>query len=249
MPPPELIGLVNTGAKAEPGEFLRSGLADMLNHMRALDAAGLSLEGCRAVLEFGCGAGRLLRHWLDADVELSGCDFTPAVLDWCRAHLPGARFERNAARPPLPYRDAEFDFVYANSVFTHIPLALQDAWLAELRRVLRPGGVLLATVLGAHHRAALLDDAQRAELEAAGSLERGPVYAALDAQAAAGLLPRLARKARRTLHRAGLASAAPVYFAMVFQTPARLEAALAPHFKLLRRHEVPDSQEILVLAT
>lgn len=39
----------------------------------------------------------------------------------------------------------------AASVFTHIPLDLQRPWLAEIRRILRPGGYFLCTVAGAHH--------------------------------------------------------------------------------------------------
>jgi SAM-dependent methyltransferase len=37
------------------------------------------------------------------------------------------------------------------SVFTHLPRDYQDAWLAELRRVTRPGGVVIATVHGESH--------------------------------------------------------------------------------------------------
>jgi len=49
--------------------------------------------------------------------------------------------------PGLPYPDGHFDLVYAMSVFTHI---VEDwaGWLLELRRVLAPGGILLATVIG-----------------------------------------------------------------------------------------------------
>ncbi|MGY1688890.1 class I SAM-dependent methyltransferase [Geodermatophilus sp. SYSU D01105] len=52
------------------------------------------------------------------------------------------------AWPPLPFDDGRFDLVLGYSVFTHLPVDHQDAWLAELRRVTRPGGLLLLTVHG-----------------------------------------------------------------------------------------------------
>ena len=53
--------------------------------------------------------------------------------------------------PPLPYADGLFDFVYANSVFTHVPCQLMDAWAGELRRIIRPGGFLIFSVLDPNH--------------------------------------------------------------------------------------------------
>jgi len=52
----------------------------------------------------------------------------------------------NSLAPPLPYKASTFDFIYANSVFTHIQMEATPNWIAELRRVLRPEGVLIATV-------------------------------------------------------------------------------------------------------
>ena len=56
----------------------------------------------------------------------------------------------NDLRPPLPYDDAAFELVYAFSVMTHLPEDLQRAWMAECRRVLKPGGYFLFSTLGAH---------------------------------------------------------------------------------------------------
>jgi len=61
-------------------------------------------------------------------------------------HLPGGHFLPCAPTPPLPYPAAHFDVIYCLSVFTHLDERMQDAWLAELDRILEPGGVLLLTV-------------------------------------------------------------------------------------------------------
>jgi SAM-dependent methyltransferase len=60
-------------------------------------------------------------------------------------------FETNASKPPLSFESAQFGLVYALSVFTHLPADLQDLWMNELRRVLRPGGYLVFTTHGSHY--------------------------------------------------------------------------------------------------
>ena len=48
----------------------------------------------------------------------------------------------------LDYPNQSFDLVYAFSVFTHLDIKAQKAWRDELRRILRPRGILLLTVHG-----------------------------------------------------------------------------------------------------
>jgi 8-oxo-dGTP diphosphatase len=52
-------------------------------------------------------------------------------------------FSVNGPLPPLPYAESSFDLVYGVSVFTHLSEEHQRAWLPELRRILKPGGLLL----------------------------------------------------------------------------------------------------------
>jgi SAM-dependent methyltransferase len=54
----------------------------------------------------------------------------------------------NGAKPPLPYEADSFDFAYGISLFSHLRAEQQLGWLAEVRRVLRPGGLFLFTVMG-----------------------------------------------------------------------------------------------------
>src|SRR5262245_18478855 len=98
------------------------------------------------VLDFGCGCGRAAR-WAPIVPSLTACDIDAEAIAWCRANLIGkGQFIVNDHWPPLPFDDAAFDFIYCISVFTHLPEDMEQAWLAELRRVLEPGGLLLATV-------------------------------------------------------------------------------------------------------
>lgn len=116
----------------------------------ALRDAGRPIESFRRALDFGCGCGRVVRAFARhaAFLELHATDVDAEAIAWCRQHLPTAQFSANDGTPPLPYEDAAFDLVWAISVFTHLDEDRQRAWLGELRRILRPGGVLLATVYG-----------------------------------------------------------------------------------------------------
>ena len=53
------------------------------------------------------------------------------------------------ALPHLPFEDGKFSFIYALSVFTHIE-DLQDLWLMEMQRILKPGGCAVFTVHDEH---------------------------------------------------------------------------------------------------
>jgi SAM-dependent methyltransferase len=114
----------------------------------ALDRSGVAIGSLRAILDFGCGCGRVLRRWRDLDARICGTDVNTAAVNWCQAHLPFVEVGVNRLEPPLEYCDASFDLVYAISVFTHLPVKTQLAWRDELRRVLRPGGLLLLSVAG-----------------------------------------------------------------------------------------------------
>ena len=85
---------------------------------------------------------------LAARSELHGTDIDADALDWAAHHFPYVQFHRNAELPPLPYPDGHFDLVFSCSVFTHIDERHQDLWLAELRRITKPGGYLLLSVHG-----------------------------------------------------------------------------------------------------
>src|SRR5262249_20518261 len=111
---------------------------------------GRPLAEFRRILDFGCGCGGTLVWLRDLAPHsaLDGTDIDASAIEWCRANVETTTFATNSARPPLAYRDAQFDFVYAISVFTHLDEDFQRAWLAELRRILRPDGIALVTLHG-----------------------------------------------------------------------------------------------------
>jgi SAM-dependent methyltransferase len=116
---------------------------------RALHEHGRPLNPSGKVLDFGCGWGRIVRYFL-RDVEpenLWGIDVNRDAIGACRATNRWARFEQNAELPPSGFDDSTFDLVYGFSVFSHLDEESHLAWLAEFKRILKPGGVVVVTTL------------------------------------------------------------------------------------------------------
>jgi SAM-dependent methyltransferase len=140
-----------TGA---PGirEFVDGGREAALELASALAVAGRSLDTTRSVLDFGCGPARVLPQiaMLAPDASCTGCDVDRAAISWAIRHYPGHRWSLSRFQPPLPFRDSTFDLVYSISVLSHLDERHQDEWLAELHRILAPGGVALVSIHGQH---------------------------------------------------------------------------------------------------
>ncbi|MBL8756255.1 MAG: class I SAM-dependent methyltransferase, partial [Planctomycetes bacterium] len=107
-------------------------------------------DAVRSVLDFGCGCGRVLRWFQTAlpEAHLHGADVRAATIDWCRQNLRGT-FVANGVVPPLPFADASLDLVYALSVWSHLGLEQNLAWMREMARVTKPDGLILVSTHGA----------------------------------------------------------------------------------------------------
>ena len=104
----------------------------------------------KRVLDFGCGAGRVLRQFVPeaSTAEFWGCDIDGPSIDWLRGNLcPPLRAFQCDEAPGLPHADGYFDLIYAISVYTHLT-DNWSGWLLEHHRALAEGGLLIATFLG-----------------------------------------------------------------------------------------------------
>lgn len=143
---------LSIGAGTSVDHYVESGERTARELMEVLGRTDRTLDDAERVLDFGCGCGRIaqslrLLGYDDDRLELHGCDINDHAVEWANANLAGT-FRVNGFRPPLPYPDAFFDVVLAVSVFTHLDEAGQDAWLEEIRRVLKPNGVGCLSVGG-----------------------------------------------------------------------------------------------------
>lgn len=114
------------------------------------------------VLEVGCGPGWL---WVEAtphlrpDLDLTLTDLSDGMAAEARGQVRRARAGRTVAAvadaQTLPFRSAGFDVAVANHMLYHVPEP--PAAVAELARVLRFGGLLVAATNGARHLRELAD--------------------------------------------------------------------------------------------
>jgi SAM-dependent methyltransferase len=109
-----------------------------MQYFRYRMAAELAPGG--AVLEVGCGSGMGLPYLQAHSGMVVGGDYTMALLEEARRHLPDANLVRMDAQR-LPFRDRSFDAVVMLEMIYYV--ADQEAALAECRRVLKPGGKLM----------------------------------------------------------------------------------------------------------
>lgn len=94
------------------------------------------------VLDVGCGTGFATGELVRLGVEVSGLDLSPGMLEVARRRLPDVTFEVGSMLA-LPHADGEFGGVVSWYSTIHVPDPDLPAALAELARVLRPGGHLL----------------------------------------------------------------------------------------------------------
>lgn len=124
--------------------------------------AGLTPHG--SVLDVGCGLGRIatpLTGYLTGG-RYEGFDIDRAAVEWCQQNItpvvPHFRFQSaevfndryrldgsRAESFRFPYEDGLFDVAFLASVFTHMITAEVSHYLAELHRVLKPSGRLVAS--------------------------------------------------------------------------------------------------------
>jgi SAM-dependent methyltransferase len=157
---------------ASEAEDYRALWAPVLEPLGRMLLLSMPLEGTRRVLDLGCGVGALLPHLREAAAGalVVGLDRTEGMVGLARADF--ARLVGDAAE--LPFHDGAFDAVTMAFMLFHLPEP--SAGLAEVRRVLRPGGTLGVLTWGGENtsRAFLEWDA---ELEAHGAPSTGPKLA------------------------------------------------------------------------
>ena len=156
-------------------QFFYESYRQVLHFFKILIPHGFNLRTCGSILDFGCGSARIIRLYrYMSGVRLVGSDANPECIAWCREQVPGCEFHINQLEPPLPFATGnDFDLIISLSVFTHIPLEQQIIWLQEMKRVLKPNGFLLCTVVGTSHIDAQLGADGRRMIQEKGEITLG----------------------------------------------------------------------------
>jgi ubiquinone/menaquinone biosynthesis C-methylase UbiE len=98
------------------------------------------------ILDLGCGNGRLLELFKGLDIDYVGVDGSEKLIEIAKKKYLQAKFQK-ANVLNLPFKDNYFDKVFCIAVFHHIPSQeLRIRFLKEIKRVLKPNGVLVLSV-------------------------------------------------------------------------------------------------------
>ncbi len=118
-------------------DFFMAAKADLLDQI-----VGERFGGRRdlKLLDVGCGVGRLHPHLRGRFGALSGCDVSEKSVARARQDNSFAEYAVST-EDRLPYGEEQFDIALTVCVMHHVPPAQWPAFLAEMRRVLRPGGI------------------------------------------------------------------------------------------------------------
>src|SRR5262249_23168386 len=126
--------------------------ASVYQGVAAQEAQAVALDAVveanpETVLEVGCGWGDFaLRVAAETGATVVALDLSPRMVELARAQGVDARIR---AVQDMPFADGKFDCVVANWMLYHVPEV--DRGLAEIVRVLRPGGRLVAATSGFEH--------------------------------------------------------------------------------------------------
>ncbi len=124
------------------GEDTARDAIEILDKILRLAREETPLGARSRVLDFGCGWGRLTRLLLrDIDADgIFGVDVDQRLIQSANTLLPYIDHRTIESMQPLPFEDASFDLVFANSVFSHLSRASHEYAVSEIARVLVPGG-------------------------------------------------------------------------------------------------------------
>ena len=148
MPSSDLLWRI--GGKRSGWNYLNVGenlIRDLMNLSKSVDR---NMAEFQSILDFGCGCGRVLRHLPEAfpNAEIHGADVDGEAVQWCEDNLPFLEGVYTLPEmPPTHLKSEAFDFIFAISVFTHLPLAVERAWLKELRRIAKPGALVVLSFM------------------------------------------------------------------------------------------------------
>ena len=93
------------------------------------------------VVDLGCASGAITHFLSTFGCRVVGVDVAPIAIETASALFPDLRFEQADVRA-LPFPDASFDKAVAADLVEHLDDATFESMLAEVARVLKPGGTL-----------------------------------------------------------------------------------------------------------
>lgn len=204
-----------SGRGATSYNYWNNGRTDFRRFSEIAAAHGLDVSDRQArILDWGCGCARLTRHLRalpNGAERVQGIDIDAVNIGWCREHIAAESFAICPLVPPAGVK-GPYDLIIGNSVLTHLTLDVMALWLAELERLLAPGGIALLSYHGDFSAAAICSG----NIEFWEKIQK----TGFDASIAAGEL--------------NDAIGDPDYYRQTFMTDRFAKTVFAPHFQLER---------------
>jgi SAM-dependent methyltransferase len=135
-----------TGGRWNVDEFFASGQHEIDNVFRYLERQHLLPIDFDAAVDFGCGVGRLSRSLAGRFAHVTGIDAAPTMIERGRelnANRPNLELVLNQEPRLARFPDASISFVYTALVLQHITYPESLAYVGELLRILKPGGIAM----------------------------------------------------------------------------------------------------------
>ncbi|MCU1286037.1 MAG: Methyltransferase type 11 [Acidobacteriales bacterium] len=130
-------------------QFFDTGRNEIARVLHYIASLGLPIDNTAIALDFGCGVGRLTRALAGHFHECWGVDISPTMIDMAtdlHRDTSNCKFFLNEAADLHHFSDGFFGFIYTSIVLQHIEKRYAQAYLLELVRVLKSGGVFVFQV-------------------------------------------------------------------------------------------------------
>lgn len=137
------------GQNVDLDAFFASGRTELASDLDLLAKLGMQVPFDATALDFGCGIGRLTQALAERFARCAGVDISPVMLEQAVAlnRWPDrCQYILNERSDLAAFADATFVFAYSTAVLQHMPPRYGLRYLAEMLRVLAPGGILVVRV-------------------------------------------------------------------------------------------------------
>ena len=96
------------------------------------------------ILDVGCGPGRDMAWFESHNIDVTGVDYTQAMLELARTQVRGSLVQADMRK--LPFKTHSVDGIWCNASLLHLPKTDSPAALLEFKRILKPAGILFLAV-------------------------------------------------------------------------------------------------------